>query len=156
MALFTNKFDSAKQEWATPQSLFDALDSEFHFTCDLAADSTNKKCDSYFDQNVDGLKQTWKGTCWLNPPYGDRKYKLVDWIKKAHVEVQSGDCTVVLLTPARTNTKWWHDYCMTATEIRFLCGRPKFGGADHGLPQPLAIVVFSNSAGPTKYSKLKV
>jgi hypothetical protein len=27
-------------------------------------------------------------------------------------------------------------------EISFICGRPKFGNAIHGLPQPLALVIF--------------
>ena len=36
---------------------------------------------------------------------------------------------------------------MEATEVRFICGRPKFGGAKHGLPQPLALVVFSSVGG---------
>ena len=51
-----------------------------------------------------------------------------------------------MLIPARTNTKWWHDYCMKAKEVRFLKGRPKFKGNIHGLPQPLAIIVFDRSS----------
>lgn len=50
--------------------------------------------------------------------------------------------TVVMLIPARTNTVWFHDICLKHGEVRFVRGRPKFGGADHGLPQPLCIVIF--------------
>jgi hypothetical protein len=43
---------------------------------------------------------------------------------------------------------------MKAVEIRFICGRPKFGGADHGLPLPLAVVVFKKSNEETKYRSM--
>jgi len=61
-----------------------------------------------------------------------------------------------MLIPARTNTVWWHDYCMKAKEIRFIKGRPKFGDAKHGLPQPLAIVIFAKHYGETKFSSFSI
>jgi phage N-6-adenine-methyltransferase len=151
MGSFTHKFDSARQEWATPQDLFDRLDQEFHFTIDLAADATNTKCKRYFDAEKNGLQQVWYGVGWLNPPYGAKEQRLEHWVKKAHLTQQQGTGTVVMLIPARTNTRWWHQQCMAADEVRFICGRPKFGGADHGLPQPLALVVFRQHAGPTRF-----
>lgn len=75
----------------------------------------------------------------MNPPYKDMKR----WVIKAYEESRKDDCVVVCLIPARTNTNWWHQYCMKG-EIRFIEGRPKFEGCVHGLPQPLAIVVFGN------------
>ena len=156
MANFFGKFNSNKQEWETPLDLFEKLNHEFNFTLDLAADSTNHKCENYFTEQDDALQQSWHGTCWLNPPYGNKSYRLEHWIKKAYSETNDSDCTVVMLIPARTNTKWWHDYCMTAAEVRFICGRPKFGDAKHGLPQPLAIVVFRRHHENTKYSSFKI
>lgn len=152
MAGFNKKFDSAKQEWETPQSLFDKLNEEFFFEFDLAADVTNAKCEKFYDESVDALTQEWEGVCWLNPPYGSKKHKLVDWIKKAYC----GDAVVVMLIPARTNTRWWKDYCMNAKEVRFICGRPKFGDATHGLPQPLALVIFGKHEGETKFSSFQL
>lgn len=152
MAKFTNKFTSIKQDWETPINLFQKLNSEFLFNFDLAASNSNFKCKNYFSINDNSLKQDWNGICWLNPPYGDKKSKLSDWCKKAYLEsVRNDKLIVVMLIPARTNTKWFHDYCMKASELRFICGRPKFGGADHGLPQPLVIVVFQKNK-PLKVS----
>jgi len=37
----------------------------------------------------------------------------------------SGGATVVCLIPARTDTTWWHKYCMKG-EIRLIKGRLKF------------------------------
>ncbi len=138
MARFEKKFESATVEWSTPQELFDELNAEFGFTTDVAATNDNAKCAHYYTQEQDGLKQDWRGVCWMNPPYGRA---MVEWLKKAIRETWN-ETTTVCLIPARTNTAWWHDLCQKYGEVRFVRGRPKFGGADHRLPQPLAIVVF--------------
>ena len=132
-----NIFTSHNQDYSTPQYLFNLLDAEFHFTLDVCADKTNHKCDKYFSVADDGLKQDWIGICWMNPPYNNKK----NWVIKAYKESVKHNSIVVCLIPARTNTVWWHQYCMKG-EIRFICGRPIFEGMKHGLPQPLAIVVF--------------
>jgi len=31
-------------------------------------------------------------------------------------------------------------------EVLFICGRPKFKGCTHGLPQPLALVIFGKTS----------
>lgn len=147
MATFTGKFDSNRQDWDTPDSIYLPLDAEFHFQTDLAASPDNARCVRYFTKEQDGLKQPWDGVCWLNPPFGDKSSKMVDWIKRAYEESQRNpNLTVVMLIPARTNTRWFHQFCMQAAEVRFICGRPKFADATHGLPQPLVIIVFKKSA----------
>lgn len=137
MASFSTAFKSSKQDWVTPNDFFRKLNDEFGFTLDVAASKENTKCQRYFTEEDDGLLQDWKGVCWMNPPYNNKK----NWIIKAYKESQKG-ATVVCLVPARTNTNWWHDYCMKG-EIRFIRGRVKFDGAKHGLPQPLALVIFT-------------
>ncbi len=133
----SNRFRSSNQEWETPDGIFIPLNQEFGFTLDVAASKENHKCRRYFTEKDDALSKSWFGEiCWLNPPY--RQVKL--WIKKAYQESQKG-AIVVCLVQARTNTDWWHDYCMKG-EIRFIRGRPKFKGCKYGLPQPLAMVIF--------------
>lgn len=146
MALFDGKFDSAKQDWTTPNNLFSKLNTIFNFNFDLAASEENKKCNDYYSETDDALSKTWKGRCWLNPPYGGKtNNKLELWIKKAYTESLKDDCFVVMLIPTRTNTNWWHKYCMNAKEVYFIKGRPKFGDAKHGLPQPLALIYFDGN-----------
>ena len=48
---------------------------------------------------------------------------------------------VVCLVPARTDTKWWHEYAAKG-EVTFVRGRLKFGGQKNSAPFPSAIVVF--------------
>lgn len=136
MAEFSHKFASKRQDWETPPEIFDPLNQEFGFTLDVCATDDNKKVASFFDKENDGLSKDWNGVCWMNPPFGTQG----KWVKKAY-ESALGGATVVCLLPSRTNTNWWHDYCMKG-EIRFIRGRPKFKGAKHGLPQPLSIVIF--------------
>ncbi len=132
-----NRFASRNQEYATPWNLFNKLNDEFNFTLDVCADEQNCKVSNFFSEEDDALSQDWVGVCWMNPPYKNVK----KWIIKAYEESIKHNSIVVCLVPARTNTKWWHDYCMKG-EIRFIKGRPKFEGCKYGLPQPLAIVIF--------------
>ena len=112
----------ARDEWGTPQSFFDLLDAEFGFEVDVCALSANAKCRKFYSPAEDGLKQTWTGICWMNPPYG-RPIK--DWMKKALDSADAG-ATVVCLVPTRTNAPWWHDYVMKASEIRFIRKKMSF------------------------------
>ena len=136
---------SNKQDWATPQSFFDRLDAEFHFDIDVCADEKTAKCNTYYTVETDGLTQAWNGTCWMNPPYGREIGK---WMKKAYESFMYNDATVICLVPARTDTKWWHDYAMKASEIRFIKGRLKFGNATTSAPFPSAVVVFRPFSSP--------
>ena len=66
-------FSSKKQNWETPQWLFDKLDHEFHFTIDVASSKENHKCRRYFTEKEDGLSQDWSNEIvWCNPPYRQR------------------------------------------------------------------------------------
>jgi site-specific DNA-methyltransferase (adenine-specific) len=117
-----------RQDWETPHWLFEQLDKEFHFTLDGAANAENSKCEWYIDEITDALSVSWKdNVVFLNPPYG-RGRMLESWLRKGYEEAQKG-ATSVWILPASTDTYWWHDYVMTAAEIRFIHGRLHFSGA---------------------------
>ena len=78
-----------------------------------------------------------KKPIWLNPPYGKT---IGDWMKKANDEARGGQATIVCLVPARTDTNWWHNYCIMH-EVRFIKGRLKFGNQKNSAPFPSAVVV---------------
>jgi len=129
--LFTSKTD----EWETPQDLFDELDKEFNFEIDVCASDSNYKVIEHYSKLTDGLTSDWMGQrCWMNPPYGREIGK---WIKKA-----SENPLTVCLLPARTDTRWFHDYIYNKAEIRFLKGRLKFSGSKNSAPFPSMIVIF--------------
>lgn len=135
-------FSSAKDDWETPQDLFDKWDNVFAFDLDAASSDTNAKCKRHFTVSDDGLSQDWGGCrVWLNPPYGRQIGK---WVRKAYEEAQKPNTSVVCLLPARTDTAWFHDYC-TRGRITFIRGRLKFGGCQNSAPFPSMIVVFGNN-----------
>lgn len=128
-------FSSKSNEWETPQELFNSLDNHYHFTLDVCATPENAKCKKFFTQADNGLIQDWSNDiCFMNPPYGKEIGK---WMEKAY----SSNATVICLVPARTDTRWWHDFAMNGT-IRFLKGRLKFNGHKNSAPFPSAIVIF--------------
>lgn len=136
-------------EWATPQNLFDEYNSRFGFTLDVCASDWNAKCQKYYDKEKDGLAQDWgKEICWMNPPYGKA---IGDWMSKAVEEWRKG-ATVVCLVPARTDTRWFHNYAMLG-EIVFLKGRLRFidkaGEKTNPAPFPSAIVIYRGETNAT-------
>ena len=133
-------FSSVTDNWSTPQDFFDKLNAEFHFDLDVCADEINHKCDKYYTKEQDGLTMPWKGIVWCNPPYGR---EIGQWVRRA-LFASIGGATVVMLIPARTDTKWFHDYIYKRdnVEIRFVKGRLKFGNSKNSAPFPSMVVVF--------------
>lgn len=135
------RWHSRGSDWSTPRELFDKLDAEFHFTLDVCASDWNTKCDKYFSEKEDGLKQDWGNEiCWMNSPYGK---VLNAWMKKAYQASLNG-ATVVCLVPSATDVAWWHDYAMNG-EILYLRGRPRFETKEGTWQQtfsPSVIVIF--------------
>jgi len=148
-------FASDKQDWETPDWLFNRLNLEFSFDLDVCATKENAKIQNYLDENQDSLASMWFGTCWMNPPYGREIGK---WTFRAMQQAMKGNAEVVCLLPARTDTGWWWNTARHG-EVRFLKGRLKFKGAENSAPFPSAIVVFRRymelGQGTTKYWEIK-
>ena len=123
-------FMNMRTDWQTPDAVYDVLNEEFKFDFD--------PCPTR--HQFDGLKCEWGNSNFVNPPYGRA---IGHWLAKGFLEWKKGK-TVVFLIPSRTDTRWWHDYCMNATEIRFIKGRLKFKGATNSAPFPSAVIVFTH------------
>jgi phage N-6-adenine-methyltransferase len=135
-------FTSSSDEWETPREFFDAVNAAFRFDLDVCATHANAKCERHFTKEEDGLSRSWRGTCWMNPPYG-REISL--WVRKAYESSLKAGTAVVCLLPSRTDTMWWHDYVIARAErIWFIRGRLRFSekGPAHF---PSALVVFGRS-----------
>ena len=130
---------SDREDWETPQALFDKLDAEYHFTLDPCATPENAKCKKFYTKEENGLTKSWAGeVVFCNPPYSR---KIGEWVKKAAEE----EADVVMLIPARTDTSWFHNYIYNKAEITFLRGRLKFetgGVPGNSAPFPSMLVYF--------------
>lgn len=139
---------SLRTDWRTPRRLFEMLNREFHFSLDLCATPDNTLAPHWIEPDEDSLSKEWWSLSngeawWCNPPYGRG---LGDWIEKAYRTSRTADSpTIVMLLPARTDTKWFHNYCLKG-EIRFLRGRLHFDDGGGRAPFPSMIVVFRPSA----------
>jgi site-specific DNA-methyltransferase (adenine-specific) len=146
--LFSKKSD----EWTTPQWLFDKLNTNYNFTLDAAATQTTSKCSKFYTIEDDGLSQEWTDeVVFCNPPYS----KCFEWIKKGYEEVKAGRAQkVIMLVPARVDTKWFHSFCIDSnyvSEICFFKGRLKFGNQKNSAPFPSMFVVFEKNNTQTKF-----
>lgn len=140
-------FSSERDNWETPQSLFDKLDAKHHFTLDAASSDDNAKVAKHYTEETDGLSKPWAGErVFCNPPYGREVGK---WVKKCADEASHS--FICLLIPARTDTSYFHEYIYgnPSARIEFLRGRLKFelGGATQGpAPFPSMLVYFGEDA----------
>lgn len=116
-------------EWPTPKDFYDLLDDEFSFNFDPCP----------LGGNIDGrstLFSDWRGKrVFCNPPYGPEIRKFLERANEAEV--------AVFLVLSRTDTKWFHDIVLpTASEIRFIRGRLRFGDGKYPAPFPSMVVIF--------------
>lgn len=149
---------TGKDDWGTPQALYEELNNEFGFTLDACADESNYKHENYYTVADDSLHKDWNGqVVFCNPPYS-KKTKTNPgqeaWVQKSYEESQKG-AVVVMLIPARTDTKSFHDFILgKAKEIRFIKGRLKFEinreANKEAAPFPSMIVVFDKNSEGTE------
>lgn len=122
-------FSSLSDHWSTPTSIYSQLDKEFRFDFDPCP----------LQSRQSGLLDNWRGNVFCNPPYS----QISCFIKRGLFYLSKRECGVlVFLLPSRTDTIWFHDYCLKADEIRFIKGRLKFGDAKNSAPFPSMIVIF--------------
>jgi len=121
--------ENRREDWETPDWLFNTLDRVFHFGIDLAADFRNFKCNTFIDDRSDFLRVStqakvkeidrWK---WCNPPYKPRG--CIKWVNPL-----SRLDKVVVLLPASVGAKWFTSVWGGFDLIIFLDKRLTFKGA---------------------------
>lgn len=115
----------ATDEWYTPQSIFDALETIFDM--DVAGASQGRghvPCRTRILLPRDGLQEPWSGFVWMNPPFGGRN-GIVPWLDRFFAHGNG-----IALTPDRTSAPWWQDAAPKADAILFWRGKPKFERPD--------------------------
>ncbi len=118
------------QNYRTPPELFRALDREFEFTVDVAADDENHLCADYFTKERSGLENAWNGHpgdgcrywAFVQPPYNNVKA----WLAKAVEQLDLGVGSTCLI-PAGVELVYWQKYVKArAAEVRLVVGRIPF------------------------------
>jgi site-specific DNA-methyltransferase (adenine-specific) len=151
-------FSSKKQDWATPNDLFNELDRHIGFVLDAAASEWNAKCHNYYDEEDNGLDQGWFGCTWINPPYSRG---LGNWVHKAATEHTKGNTSMIaMLIPARPDTRYWHEWVFPyANAILFIKGRIKFiqrdGTPGDAAPFPSCVIFYTKEDHSETYHELQ-
>jgi len=131
-------YSHEKDDWETPQELFDCLSREFSFNLDIGATNKNSKCDLFIEDIEDcEFIPEFDGFAFCNPPYSSQR-KFIEFSIKNKIP------TVFLLL-AITDTKMFHYliYKKEYFEIRFLKGRLKFSESKNSAPFPSMIVIYN-------------
>ena len=122
---------TGKQNWRTPREVFRALNVEFRFRVDVAADDDNALLPEYY---TDAFAHAWDGPAFLNPPFSTGEYKgekgLGAWLLKAREQAALG-CTVVALAPGDWSPEWFRKHVYGhAREIRLVYPRINYDPPD--------------------------
>jgi hypothetical protein len=165
MSFPTEPGNGGKQDWGTPDELFDFLDQIFDFNLDAAATRQNSKLRKHLGPGSEISETANEAGLWwcdygnrvfLNWPYGRKENRV--WARLAYEQAINGHITVVGLCFARFETKWWEDWVDgKAHTVILLRPRVKFVGADTGAQVPSAAIVWGpqKCVGETKYITMR-
>lgn len=127
-----NKKSHYSNHWSTPDNIYVhyVYDNDYYDPCPLYDES--------FDFNIDN----YYGNMFINPPYSDINIWIdyaIDYHKKYPYT------NIVMLVPARTDTKWFHKSLNHGVHIEFIKGRLKFGDSKTSAPFPSIFIHFEKS-----------
>lgn len=170
-------FSSKTENWKTPKDAFRTWNEEFHFATDPCTYKENHLgLRVFLTKEEDGLhhRELWQGNVFINPPYPVQE----DVIAEAKRYAEEGRGTVVLLLPARTDTRWYHRFICSCkgegdcfgnqctgeqpnVEKRLIRGRLKFEGVSdkykrNSAPFPSVLVIFRKAPLPRELSIMRV
>lgn len=123
--------ENIRDLWQTPRWLYNAMNSRFHFECDIAASSQNHLHPRYIDESQNAFTANMRefsyGSVWCNPPYSD----ITPWIELAITNRNDHNITTVMLIPADTSVGWFKLCTEQASQIMYITGgRISFVRAD--------------------------
>lgn len=118
-------FSRSSDDWGTPSSLYKAICDKGYFDpCPLRAD-------------FNGLLMEWPDRVYVNPPFS----AIREWVSRCIFESKKGK-VVLLLIPARTDTKYFKWLWKHGCHFDFVTGRLKFGDSKNPAPFPVVFVYF--------------
>lgn len=120
---------SDQNDWRTPRKFLDAARMvlggiDLDPASSVAANQTVQAA-VFHTEADDGLTQPWKGTVWLNPPYGGQARLFVERLVREY-EVGNVTAACALLNSHPTETKWFQG--LFRYSVCFVRGRIDFGG----------------------------
>ena len=144
-------YEQTRNDYETPPELvFKALEiTNKGFDCDVCCSRMNIPAKNYYlEGETEGLTTDWMGLNWCNPPF----YECSKWIKKAFIEQQKGNSTMMLI-PVRTETKYWHDFILFNSNVDIYWLRKGYAFINPDTEQPCG--VFKNALALVYFKGVK-
>lgn len=124
----THERRGASDEWFTPRYVFEALGITFDMDVAHPRDHTHTHVPAKRFLYEDALDAEWRGTIWMNPPFGNGDRAKLLWMNRFF---DHGDG--IALTPDRTSAPWFQA-CMKRTHLlMFVSPKVKFIRPDGSL-----------------------
>jgi site-specific DNA-methyltransferase (adenine-specific) len=109
---------------------------------DVCATPENAKFATFFTIKDDALTKEWRLDFFMNPPYS----RVKEFMKYAYNEHIRHNVNGLILTYAKTDTIWWHEFVENKAEVHFIKGRIKFlrdnQVTQHPAPYPSVWIIF--------------
>jgi phage N-6-adenine-methyltransferase len=150
---------SGKDNWITPPHIIKALEERYGPLFDPCPADSNLQILSTWDGKTDGLEMNWPQdqVCFVNPPFSN----LAAWAKKVWQQSYHYGVEVVMLLPARTDTKYFHNFICNDAELEFFKGRirfinPETGKPGEAAPFPTMLAHYTQRNNYTRYQKCPI
>lgn len=148
-------YNSGNNEWYTPAEYIEAARAVLgEIELDPASSeiaNRTVKARVYFTAEDDGLRYSWDGRVWMNPPYAGEL--IGRFAEKLAYHFETGEVTeAIVLVNNSTETNWFTRLMKSASAVVFPRGRVKFIDAEGNPGAPLqgqAIIYLGNQ--PDKF-----
>lgn len=107
-------------DWYTPPEIFAALGLTFDLDPCSPGPGHWVPARRIYTKADDGMAQDWRGSVFMNPPFGGR-YGHLPWLSR-FLDHGNG----IAIVRAYTSSDWWHAYLPRAWAILFPKGKTKF------------------------------
>lgn len=115
-----------RDEWETPQWLFDKLNKQYNFRFDCCGTEKNAKCGGCTNNFIEGYfrDKKIKSMCWMNPPFSKARGMFIHFFKVV-------DHGVAIYRCDNLETKIWQDVILPNCDWVFIPkGRVVYEGMD--------------------------
>ena len=115
----------SRNDWRTPQWLFDKINAEFNLKIDVAAADNNHLLPLYFTKENSAFDNEWTQNAWANIPYDNPTN--MRFAQRALAQCFKYNIIVAMLFKIDTSVKWQQEHVLKAAyEVRMFTHRIQF------------------------------
>ena len=133
---------SERDDWETPRDVFERCNEVWHFELGRRIERRERTVRATLHtKKQDGLKQEWGGGYASGAIHHMAGKSESGSRRRGASRARTAQSSLCFFPPARTDTRWFHDYCTSADEVAFFsfsCRSPEVQHRLHGVEQSSA------------------